>query len=91
MNLFNRLAIDGACRVNHDEVARLRTTIHVRERLVMLAQVEQEARARGCCKITLEVLSNNVAAIEAYRHAGFKPYGLDPKMGSALFFEKKFY
>ena len=57
----------------------------------LLQQVEQEARLRGCCKITLEVLSNNGAAIAAYRHAGFKPYGLNPKMGSALFFEKKFY
>jgi ribosomal protein S18 acetylase RimI-like enzyme len=57
----------------------------------LLLQVEQEARQRGCCKITLEVLSNNGAAIAAYRQAGFKPYGLNPKMGSALFFEKKFY
>lgn len=57
----------------------------------MLQAAETEARARGCCKLTLEVLQGNQPAIEAYRQAGFEPYGLDPKMGSALFFEKKFY
>ena len=55
----------------------------------LLAAVEAEARARGCCKITLEVLENNVGAIAAYRRAGFEPYALDLAMGRAMFFERK--
>ena len=57
----------------------------------LLAEVEREARARQCCKITLEVLEGNTGAVKAYRRAGFEPFGLDPAMGRALFFEKKFY
>ncbi len=57
----------------------------------LLAAIADEARARGCCKITLEVLSGNLAAIAAYRQAGFEPYGLDPAMGSAQFYEQKLY
>jgi GNAT superfamily N-acetyltransferase len=57
----------------------------------LLAEVEREARARGCCKITLEVLEGNIGAVAAYLQAGFVPFGLDPSMGQALFFEKKFY
>jgi len=55
----------------------------------MFAKVEQVARQRGCCKLTLEVLSNNAPAQSAYRKAGFKSYELDPAMGQALFWEKK--
>ena len=54
----------------------------------MLAKVEEVARARGCCKLTLEVLSNNEAAKSAYRRCGFSDYQLDPNAGSALFWEK---
>lgn len=54
----------------------------------LLARIEQEARARGCCKITLEVLEGNAPAIAAYAQAGFARYALDPAMGGALFFEK---
>lgn len=57
----------------------------------LLAAVEQEALARGCCKLTLEVLQGNAGAIHAYLKAGFEPYALDPDMGRAVFFEKKFY
>lgn len=56
----------------------------------LLAAAEAGARARGCCKLTLEVLEGNRAAIAAYREAGFAPYALDPAMGRAMFFEKKF-
>jgi len=56
----------------------------------LLAAAEAGARARGCCKLTLEVLEGNAPAIAAYRKAGFAPYELDPAMGRALFFEKKF-
>lgn len=57
----------------------------------LLQSVVEEALQLGCCKVTLEVLQGNQAAIAAYRQAGFEPYGLDPAMGCALFFEKKFY
>jgi len=57
----------------------------------LLAAVEAEARARGCCKITLEVLEGNGSAVAAYLKAGFEPYALDPAMGRAMFFERKFY
>lgn len=55
----------------------------------MFDAVETIARSRGCCKLTLEVLSENAAAQSAYRKAGFKAYELDPAMGQALFWEKK--
>lgn len=55
----------------------------------MFTLVEQIARQRGCCKLTLEVLSNNAPAQAAYRKAGFAAYELDPAMGQALFWEKK--
>ena len=54
----------------------------------MLNKVEQIARTKGCCKITLEVLSNNEVAKSAYRKFGFSDYELDPKAGTALFWQK---
>jgi len=41
-----------------------------------------------CCKLTLEVLSNNQRALRAYERAGFKPYMLDPAAGQALLLQK---
>jgi ribosomal protein S18 acetylase RimI-like enzyme len=55
----------------------------------LLAAAETAARARGCCKITLEVLSNNTPAIAAYDRAGFEPYVLDPAAGHAICMHKK--
>jgi ribosomal protein S18 acetylase RimI-like enzyme len=55
---------------------------------LMLAKVEEIARAKGCCKLTLEVLSNNRAAKSAYRKFGFSDYELDPEAGTALFWQK---
>lgn len=54
----------------------------------MLALVEKLARARGACKLTLEVLSGNVAASKLYRRIGFENYQLEPAMGHALFMQK---
>jgi ribosomal protein S18 acetylase RimI-like enzyme len=54
----------------------------------MLDVVEEVARERGCCKITLEVLSKNEVAKAAYEKFGFTGYELDPKDGVALFWEK---
>lgn len=55
----------------------------------LLQKVEDVARSRGCCKITLEVLGNNIVAQAAYRKFGFT--GLVPESGAAgyLFWEKK--
>jgi ribosomal protein S18 acetylase RimI-like enzyme len=55
---------------------------------VMLHAVESIARQRGACKLTLEVLSGNQPAIGAYTRAGFAPYQLDPRMGTATFMQK---
>lgn len=56
--------------------------------LKLLDAVETEARQRGCCKVTLEVLSGNEVAKQAYLKAGFEGYELDPATGQALFWEK---
>lgn len=55
----------------------------------LLDAVEREARARGACKITLEVLEGNAVARRAYERVGFRPYVLDQGLGTALFLEKK--
>lgn len=55
----------------------------------MLEKVEAIARQRGSCKITLEVLSNNTVAKNAYHKFGFAGYELDPAAGQALFWEKE--
>jgi len=54
----------------------------------MLACVEAEARARDCCKLTLEVLEGNRTAQGAYRKFGFSGYELEPEFGAALFWQK---
>ncbi|MDO8933262.1 MAG: GNAT family N-acetyltransferase [Rhodocyclaceae bacterium] len=56
----------------------------------LLAHAEALAREMGCCKLTLEVLSNNQAALAAYERSGFRPYVLDPAAGQALFLQKRF-
>lgn len=56
---------------------------------VMLSRVEEIAQSKGCCKVTLEVLSNNEVAKSAYSKFGFSGYELDPEAGVALFWQKK--
>lgn len=55
----------------------------------MLGCVEEEARRRGACKLTLEVLTGNAPAMRAYAREGFESYRLDPAFGSATFLQKK--
>ncbi len=55
----------------------------------LLQKAEQIAIELGCCKLTLEVLEGNNPALSAYKSFGFKNFELDPKMGGALFLEKK--
>lgn len=54
----------------------------------MLALVEDIARERGACKLTLEVLAGNAGAIKLYGRVGFASYELDPAMGQARFLQK---
>ena len=54
----------------------------------MLAKVEQIARQKGCCKLTLEVLAGNQVARAAYRRFGFSGYELSPETGQAEFWQK---
>jgi GNAT superfamily N-acetyltransferase len=56
---------------------------------MMFLKVEQIAREKGCCKLTLEVLSGNKSARSAYANFGFEGFQLDPQMGEALFWQKK--
>jgi len=55
---------------------------------LMLDKVEEVARQRDCCKLTLEVLEGNKVAQNAYVKFGFAGYALDPEMGSAMFWQK---
>lgn len=55
----------------------------------LLEKVEEIANGKGCCKITLEVLTFNHVAKAAYQKFGFSDYELDPSAGSAVFWQKK--
>lgn len=56
---------------------------------LLLESVEKKAKANGCCKLTLEVLSNNEVAKNSYKKYGFEGYELDPSAGEAIFWQKK--
>jgi len=55
---------------------------------MLFTQIETIAKQRGYCKITLEVLSGNEIAKNAYSKQGYADYQLDPSHGSALFWSK---
>jgi ribosomal protein S18 acetylase RimI-like enzyme len=55
----------------------------------MLKKVEEIAIEKRCCKLTLEVLSNNEIARSSYKKFGFSAYELDAEAGSALFWDKQ--
>ena len=80
-----------ACRplVNVHDVVVLQSHRGQRITQRMLARVEQEAVARGACKLTLEVLQGNASALRAYEREGFAGYQLDPAFGAAMFLQKK--
>lgn len=79
-----------ACRplVNVHDVAVLSDYRGLRIAEMMLALVEDIARERGACKLTLEVLQGNAGAIRLYHRVGFASYQLDPAMGQAGFWQK---
>lgn len=54
----------------------------------LLNGISDFAISINCCKLTLEVLEGNKAAIAAYKASGFKAYELDPEMGKAIFFQR---
>ena len=56
---------------------------------MMVAEVEELARERGACKLTLEVLTGNTQAMKSYEREGFAGYQLDPSFGTATFMQKK--
>jgi len=58
----------------------------IAEKMILL--VEEIARERGACKLTLEVLQGNAGAIKLYHRVGFANYQLDPAMGQAQFLQK---
>lgn len=80
-----------ACKpiINIHDVVVLTTYRGIGISQALLKKVEAVAESKGCCKITLEVLSNNEVAKGAYRKFGFSGYELDPKAGTALFWQKK--
>jgi ribosomal protein S18 acetylase RimI-like enzyme len=55
----------------------------------LLEAVEELARERGCCKLTLEVLEGNRGAQALYQEFGFGGYSLQSEFGCALFWQKK--
>ena len=54
----------------------------------LLAAAQKHAQERGCCKLTLEVLSGNQRALRSYQRFGFAPYVLDPAEGEAVLMQK---
>jgi GNAT superfamily N-acetyltransferase len=55
----------------------------------LLAAVERAARARGCVKVTLEVLENNHRARRVYEAAGFGQGTYTEGTGGSLFYWKR--
>ncbi len=54
----------------------------------LLKAAEDYAKQKGCCKLTLEVLSGNTVAKQLYRSEGYTDYALDPNIGTAVFWQK---
>lgn len=55
---------------------------------LLLNKIEEIATQHHCCKITLEVLSNNHIAKAAYQKFGFSDYQLNEDAGHALYWQK---
>lgn len=54
----------------------------------LMDAAQAHAQARGCCKLTLEVLTGNARALRSYAQFGFEAYMLDPAAGQASFMHK---
>ncbi|MBT2341122.1 MULTISPECIES: GNAT family N-acetyltransferase [Pseudomonas] len=79
-----------ACRplVNVHDVAVMKEFRGLGLSQKMLQKVEDIARQRGCCKITLEVLEGNAVAQASYAKFGFAAGMFDPAHGRMLFWIK---
>jgi ribosomal protein S18 acetylase RimI-like enzyme len=55
----------------------------------LLAAVASQARALGCCKVTLEVREDNARARRVYAHVGFADYSATRSATRTLFLEQK--
>ncbi|MEM9659958.1 MAG: GNAT family N-acetyltransferase [Planctomycetota bacterium] len=55
----------------------------------LLAAAESHAKAIGCCKLTLEVLQDNQAALGLYRRFGFGDFAAAENPQTTLFLEKE--
>ena len=86
MQGFSTFACKPLVNVHDLAVAGAYRGQRIGERL--LAFVESQARKRGACKLTLEVLSGNASAMRLYARAGFAQYALDPAAGQAGFMQK---
>ncbi|MBT3067651.1 N-acetyltransferase [Rhodoferax sp. U11-2br] len=83
---FSTFACQPLVNIHDVVVAASHRGLRIAEQ--MLALVEQLARERGACKLTLEVLSGNTPASKLYRRIGFDNYQLEPSMGHAQFMQK---
>ncbi|MDH5432683.1 MAG: GNAT family N-acetyltransferase [Gammaproteobacteria bacterium] len=54
----------------------------------LLNEIEVMAKSWDCCKLTLEVLSNNEIAKAAYKKHGFSSYELATGAGNAEYWQK---
>lgn len=54
----------------------------------LLDELANIAKKQGCCKLTLEVLSNNTPALSCYQKNGFQQYALVEEMGTAQFWQR---
>lgn len=52
-------------------------------------EIHKLAAEMGACKVTLEVLEGNEPARALYASLGYGDYVLDPKMGKAMFWQKR--
>lgn len=57
----------------------------------LLNKAEEIAINIGCCKLTLEVLEGNSIAQAVYKSCGYSGFELNPKMGKAMFWQKKLF
>ena len=56
---------------------------------MVLAAAERHATARGCVKLTLEVLESNTSARKLYEAEGFRDYELGGVPQRTLFLNKR--
>ncbi|GAB3059046.1 GNAT family N-acetyltransferase [Simiduia litorea] len=90
INGFETVSTFAAKRlINIHDLAVLSTARGKGVATQLMQAMEDHAHARQCCKLTLEVLTGNQQANALYTSMGYRQYELDPKMGQAVFLQKK--